>query len=460
MKTVFVTIGEDIVARNILDTDFTHEFLNEMKNHRVVFLVQKDKVVFFTEKYKGYPQVVVEGFVRTSATRFESILMSLARSGLDTHTNLWSKMRSYKRGDSGMLETYFKRIHTKTLAQFGWYKKLLRLLILRTPPDTNALELIKKYNPESLISLSLTNFEFDVPVAKTCKQKGIPVYGCVRSWDNLSSHGLLRVVPDALFLQNSFLLEMARGVQAIPESVPIALFGVPHYDSLFNFVRPTETREEFCARKGLDPNKKILSYGAMGTFLFIHEAELPQVFENMIERGDFGSDVQVLYRAHPKFMISDEVARGLRHVVMDTKGKYVDTGNSQSKRNQNEDLVSILYYSDVVLTGASTIAIDSAILDRPTVCISFDGSTPKTKVDYWESVERFYDLYTHFEELKEQGGVVVVYSPEELAQAVRTYIENPSKHAEGRKKIVNRFVEPFNGDSGKKLARLCIECVN
>ncbi|MEX0931914.1 MAG: CDP-glycerol glycerophosphotransferase family protein [Candidatus Paceibacterota bacterium] len=457
MSTFFVTIGEDIVARNILDTDFASVFFGATVNDRVVLLVQPDKVSFFQEKYKEYSHVSVEGFTRSRATKIESLLMSLARSGLDTHTNLWSKMRSYKRGDSSFFDTYIKRVHTKTLAQFGWYKNLLRKSILKTSSDTNALLLIDKYKPDALLSLSLTNFEFDVPIAKTCKQKKIPIYGCVRSWDNLSSHGLLRVLPDKLFLQNSFLKEMARGVQVIPESVPIELFGVPHYDALFGFTKPQESRDEFCKRKGLDSAKKILSYGAMGTFLFMHEAELPEVFEGMVSRGDFGPDVQVLYRAHPKFMINDDVADGLQHVVMDTKGKYVNTQEAQSKKNQNEDLVSILYYSDVVLTGASTIAIDGAVLNRPIVCIAFDGSTPYEQVNYWESVRRFYDLYTHFEELVQQEGVVVAYAQEELGKAVCAYMETPELHAEGRKKIVERFIEPFDGNAGKRLAQLFVE---
>lgn len=141
-------------------------------------------------------------------------------------------------------------------------------------------------------------------------------------------------------------------------------------------------------------------------------------------------------------------------MVFDTEGKYINTEKTDTSENENIHLAASIYYSDVVVTGASTIAIDAAVLDKPIVCIGFDGKTPLKDVDYWESVERFYDLYTHFEELMDANGVKLAKKQNDLAKYINEYIESPQLEAEGRKKIIERFVAPFDGKASVRLARL------
>lgn len=453
-KTVFITIAEDIISRNLIFTDFWKDFYAEHANHKIVFLVQPDRV----EYYKGLfldTSVIVESYKRSAPSKFEGSIMSVARSGINSHTNLWSKMRSFKRGDSSWMDTHTKRVLAFSLGGFSWYKNILRHLILIWKSDTRLNELYDKYKPDVLFATSLTNFDFDVLMAREAKRRGIKIIGMVRSWDNLSSHGLLRVVPDIFILQNDFLKDMAVEYQAInPKKTSIHIVGLPHYDMLKNVATLLPSREEFFNSLGLDPEKKLIFYGAMGEFLFIHEGELPGVFDGLVQDKKIKYPAQFLYRSHPKFKFDPEKARSLKSIIFDTEGKYINMGKTDTSENENIHLAASLYYSDVVVTGASTIAIDAAVLNKPIICVGFDGKTSVRDINYWESVGRFYDFYTHFEELMSCNGVKLAKNSNDLATYINGYIENPQLESAGRKKIIERLVAPFDGKAGVHLAKL------
>lgn len=447
MRTVFITTGEDIIARNIIETDFWPELLRRMPEARFVMLVQPEREAYFRERF-GSERVVVRGYKRAPARRLENTVMSLARSGLDTHTNLWSKMRSYYRGHSGLLATWFKRAETATLGNSRLFKRLLRRVILRLPPDAEAEKLFDEYRPDALLALSLANFEFDVPLARSARTRGVRLLGMVRSWDNLSSHGLLRVVPDVFFFQNEFLKTMAQGPQAIGSGVQMSIVGLPHYDAYFDPKPLLMPRTEFLERGGLAVDKKTVLYGAMGTFLFIHENEMVSVFDALVESAALGVPAQVLYRAHPKFKIPEDMERGARHVVLDRGGSYLKAQN----KNESADhwYVNSLYHSDCVITTASTVALDALALGKPAICIAFDGTT--NDVRYWESVARFYDQYTHYEALVETGVLRIARSKEELARHIREVLGGAGLDPAAGKRAKDMLIEPFDGKAGVRLA--------
>lgn len=451
-KTIFITLAEDIIFRNVFTDLFWNFFLKDC-DFKIIILVQEGRKDFFAQKFTGKP-LVFEEYKRGTPTKFESFFNSLARSGLNSHTNLWSKMRSYKRGDSGFVDTFYKRILAATLGNFNWYKNLIRYFLMQVEPDKKLADLYDKYKPDMVFSTSLSNYDFDVPVAREAKRRKIHLVGMGRSWDNFSSHGLLRALPDVLLVQNEFLKDMAPMHQAIDlNKLPIKIVGIAHYDPITNLQNIVEPREKFLTRFGLGKNDKYILYGAMGSFLFKYEDELPEVFEELMASGKLNVN-KFIYRAHPKFKKTD-FSDKLSHIYLDSTGEYA-IGNKDGL-GDNEYLINSIYHSEVLVTGASTMAIDGAVLDKPIVCVAFNGKTPEDKVNYWESVARFYDLYTHFEDLLDQKGVKVARTPDELASMVNVYIKNPALDSDGRKRIVSRLAYKIDGNSSKRLAEYVLE---
>jgi hypothetical protein len=446
-----------MIFRNLFLTDFWKSFSSELNSHKVVFLVKKDRLSLFKNYFVGN-NILVEEYTKSNKGFFESFLMSLARSSLSTKTNLWSKMRSYYRGDSGFLSTYFKRVFTFIFGKSTLWKVLLRKLILTIRPDSNLLNLFNKYNPDILFATSMTNFDFDVPVSIEAKRRKVKIVGMVRSWDNLSSHGMLRVLPDVFLLQNFFLKEMLEKYQGMTIIDNVSIVGLPHYDIFKNLSKITQSRDDFCKNKGLDPKKKIILYGAMGDFLFMHENEMPEVLNNLIRDLNLENEVQILYRSHPKFKLNKNYKNLYKNIIFDINSSYIKNDKlADNDDGGDNDLINSLFHSSIVLTCGSTIAIDSAVADRPLVCTAFDGSTLYKDVSYWNSARRFYDSYTHFEELVKTGNIDIAYNVEELGRFIKGYLEFGDRNRDGRKSIIDRFVAPFDGRSGERLAGLLLE---
>lgn len=459
MKTVFVTIGDSFVARNILQTPFWVMFKKRNPDMRIVLIVPPEKKEYYARVFGG-TSVVVEGVNPAFHSYFARVLAVFMRSGLKTRTNLWSKMRSYYRGESSLAATYLKRAVTFLFGGLGWYKRFLRFLFLKNTPEKDTKRIFDEYNPDIAFVISLTNFDFDVPIAAEASRRGVCLVGMVRSWDNLSSHGLLRVVPDTLILQNEFLRSMAIRYQAIKEKETLLhVIGLPHYDVYKEISKVLQPREAFFSSMGLDPSKKLILYGAMGDLLFPHEGDFADIFEELIESGKI-NDAQILFRAHPKFKSPLERMKTMLHVKPDRCGTYL-TQELKSVEMDEDDmnhLINSIYHADIVVSGASTFAMDGAVLNKPTICVGFDGNA--RDVPYWISVKRFYDCYTHFEAFMETGVAPLARDKEELVLFVNKALAAGTPDMSARQKMLDRFVEPFDGGASERLERLWSEEVS
>jgi len=445
--TLLIIAAEDIIIRNILDTDVWQLLQSTLVHVSPVLVVPSGRSAEIQERF-GTSGIEVREFRRGTPARFDALVATLLYAALPTHTNHWSKMRAYYRGQSGRGTAYLKRFHAMTLGRSHGYRRFLRSAYLQWS-DTEAQTLFDDIRPALVIALSVTNFEADVILMREAKRRGIRIVGMTRSWDNLTSHGALRVVPHHLIVQNEFLKDAARGVQGIREQdASIEVVGLPHYDVALDIEQYVGTREIFCAHYGLDPTKKIVLYGAMGTLLFVRENDLPEIFGALIDRNKFTMPLEVLYRQHPKFLIG-ETAQSFPGIHID---RDANIRNGVDERSASQELFRAIQYADVVVTAASTFAIDAALLDKPIVCVAFDGNADADKVCYWESVRRFYDRYTHFEELLAQDGVRLAYTADALAEEVNRYLTNPLLEQEGRAKIVRRFVGEVDGRASRRLS--------
>jgi len=457
MKTIFLTLGEDIIARNIYYTYFWPEFKKNNRDNNIVILVKPEKKEFFSKIFSD-TNINVESYAIHRCNIIERLVLSLARSSIKTNTNLWSKMRSYKRGDSGFIATWFKRTHAFLLGNQNWYKRFIRFVIIKFKSDNNLISLYDKYKPDVLFATSLSNYGFDVPIAKEAKRRGLKIIGMIRSWDGLSSHGLVRVAPDFWILQNEFLKDMAIKHQ-VAKANQVEVVGIPYYD-FFLDKSLRLTREEYCRLHNLDPDKKIILYCGMGDFLFKREGDFIDIFEEIMEEGKIVEPAQIIYSAHPKFLSSIEKVKASKHLQIAPKVTYTNEEHQvwEQELVHTKNLINLIYHADVLVMGASTMAIDAAVLDRPVVCIGYDGLDKN--MNYWESVKRFYDLYTHFEALLECKGVKVAYSQDELINYINSYLKNSSQDNEGRKRIINLLVSPYEGNSGKRLERVVTKEIN
>ncbi|HEY4517496.1 MAG TPA: CDP-glycerol glycerophosphotransferase family protein, partial [Candidatus Paceibacterota bacterium] len=132
-------------------------------------------------------------------------------------------------------------------------------------------------------------------------------------------------------------------------------------------------------------------------------------------------------------------------------------GDRHVKSNEMtyEDLLHLadsLHWSEVVVSSASTIAIDAAALGKPIVLTAFDGRRQKP---YYESVRHYFD-FNHMRNLTATGGVVVAGSEDAFIEALRAYLKNSFLHVREREGIVREQCYVQDGKASERLANVLL----
>lgn len=329
---------------------------------------------------------------------------------------------------------------------------LIRYLSLLLTPRHTFDSLFKKYLPTMVFSTDVQN-DFDVRLMHEARGKGVPVAGMVRSWDNLTTKGFLRIVPDVLFVQNKLTASDAVRFHRVPDNI-LKIVGIPHYDA---YVKERTCDRAILVRNGLSLKKRIIVYVVFGDRYIKKNtvdcevldilASLSSSDESIIVRLPIADTVQCLDVNRERTGIFFEQVDKQRFA----RRKFVELSRDEDLHLQN-----LLRCADIVVTGHSTISIDAVLFNKPTILIGFDG---KQKRPYYDSVARYYD-YDYFDSVLASGGVWHVKSERSLREAMTAYRKNPALHTEERKKIVHEQTGGLLGSSCSNLANSLIEFMN
>jgi hypothetical protein len=444
MKKILCIVSKDVIKRNIYDTDFWSSVVKKNPDTEFHLLVEVGKDYDFSG-----PNVFIHEYDRHSYKGYNKIVFFLVRTGINSHSTKTYRMRAYKRGEASFKQLFVKEIIAKTLGNIGLYKKFVRFLVSKMDIDNDLKSIFDEVKPDLVFAPSLIDNDYDVPVSVFARNSGIRVVGMVRSWDNLNNHGILSFVPDRFIVQNTWLIETAEKFQAIKKDSIKDVIGLPHYDEYKNPEQLIKSKEEFFNELGLDITKKLILVG--GSDFYYSEDKLPQILNDAISNKEIKESSQIYFRPHPRSLFSRDEYNldNLEHVTLDG-GKNAVTGFSDGDK-----LINLLYHSDIIIQIASTMAIDASVFETPTICINFDS--PLKNISYWERVTRLYDTFDHYEKLVSSGGARTSESKEELIEDINDYLKNPKLDSEGRQKMLDFFVEPFDGKSGERLANILTE---
>lgn len=447
MRTLFLTVAEATAAKNLLRGSFWRSFRKDLAV-RVILITSPDKRQEYEREF-GERNVIVEALTPQFPSLGGRLRAFIARNALRTGTVTLVQMRDYyTRGNAAALAV--KRILWRFMGRSKILQRLLRYGELFERPSGAVRELFDRYRPDGVFSTIAINDAIDLPVLREARRRKIKTVGMLRGWDNFTSHGFLRVLPDTFLLQNRYLKDMGAKYQFLrPETMEVV--GWPQNDWFFrkDLIEP---RDVFLKRLGIDPAKRMVLFGAMGDFLFPKEGEIAEVFEELVEQGKIPRDLVMLFRAHPAFLSPLEKIKSMRHVVPDRGARYSGGKIESWEMGEKEmtHLINSIIHSEMVITSGSTMALDAIALGKPAISAAFE----KTPMPYWFSGKRFRDHYTHYEDMMKTRGVRRADSPEELARAINEYLVNPQKDGEGRKKLRQEFLEPQDGQAGKRTARI------
>jgi CDP-glycerol glycerophosphotransferase (TagB/SpsB family) len=113
---------------------------------------------------------------------------------------------------------------------------------------------------------------------------------------------------------------------------------------------------------------------------------------------------------------------------------------------------NILRHADAVVTPASTITLEAAIFDRPTVVSTYHTYQPEQAGEFYG---RAFGM--HFKRIRELDLVPVVEHAEDFAAAINRCLRDPGWYREARARMVRDYVTHTDGSSTKRLFELAVK---
>jgi hypothetical protein len=307
---------------------------------------------------------------------------------------------------------------------------LLRF-IERLIPTGAALEsFIRQHDPDLLLVTPLVELgSQQVDYVKCARRLGVRSALCVASWDNLTSKGLIRVIPDHVIVWNEAQKSEAISLHGV-EAERVAVTGAQLFDHWFAD-RPSRAREEFCRMVGLDPARPFVLY--VGSSTFIAPVEVPFA-ERWIGRlrhsGDAAlAELGVLIRPHPanaRQWRTFDAPRRTGNVAL-----WPPIGTDPTATDFRRDYVDSLHYCAAVVGINTSAQIEASIVGRPVFTIR--------SAEFAHAQEGTL----HFRYLVNEGGAVrAADSLDEHTRQLAEALSGRQSAFEGSREFVRAFVRP------------------
>lgn len=245
----------------------------------------------------------------------------------------------------------------------------LQWIIAHAPPDPKTMSLLKSQRPDLMIVTPLTPMGSEQAIyVRAALAMRIPVIYSMYSWDNLTNKGLVRPIPNFAIVWNDIHRDELVRLHGVP-SERIEATGAGGYDIWFEEA-PTMSREEFCAKLGLDPDQRFVLYTCSSGAVAGSE-ERPFVLRWLTALREHPdprvSNLGVLIRPHPEFAEPWQAVNfgSLKNVVVyPKKGAVPYSGTARS------DYFHSIFHS-VAVVGINTSAmVESAIIGRPVMTVT------------------------------------------------------------------------------------------
>jgi hypothetical protein len=307
------------------------------------------------------------------------------------------------------------------------------LMLERAIPSAREVEaLLNEIRPDVvLVSPLITGGSTQTDYIKSARALGISSGVAVASWDNLTNKGLIRELPDRVVVWNDAQRDEAVRLHGVPRE-RVVVTGAQPFDRWFGR-RPTLSREAFCRRVGLHPQRPFLLFtgstsnitdpGAEDRFVrrwaeAVRTARAPQLRE-----------AGLLVRPHPdrRGDWSNIDLEGLEEAVVWPPARP----NSVTEEARAEYFDS-LYHASVVVGINTSAMVEAAILGRPVLSL---------RLPEFHQAQRGTLHFAHM--LPEHGGFLELADSlgEHLAQ-VQAAMEDPGPAQRRNRAFVERFVRP------------------
>jgi hypothetical protein len=289
----------------------------------------------------------------------------------------------------------------------------------------------------------LSPVEWPITVAAAAAK--VPTLGLVRSWDHL--HKRLSAYPERLCVWNAINKREAIELEHFPDD-SVQIIGPVQFDPYF---RPgaITARDEFLRSLNLDPGKKTILLATGGPFFRLAQSSWLDELLAAVRAGKFDFPAQLICRTHPSDMLGPFIKYlKVPDVVLDMHEEYSPTLDWVIGLPALQRQANMLAHADLVITPASTVTLEAAIFDTPTLVLAYNDSDPDTIRDVLEKLT----FVRHFKAIVARKLVPVAHSAEETICWANRLLSDPALFQSERREIVRDWVGFTDGKSAHRSA--------
>ena len=302
---------------------------------------------------------------------------------------------------------------------------LFALMEQTIPSDARIEAFLRAERPDLLLVTPLVKLgSYQADYVKSAKALGIPVVFPVFSWDNLSTKGLIHVLPDLVLVWNERQRTEAIEMHGVAAEDVLAI-GAPRFDAFFA-LQPQTTRQQFCESHGFDAAQPIISYLCSSEFVAGHEIDFVMRWIDEIRQAPALRSCNVLIRPHPREKAQwKQFATDKPHVTVSFPSsiKFDDT------------LYDTVHHSAAVVGLNTSAQLEAGIVGKPVLTLR----VPEFAAGQ-EGTVHFHYL------LKEHGGFVDDAPDFDVHRRQLTAAVAGEYDADAIRAFITEFLRPLGAD--------------
>ena len=332
------------------------------------------------------------------------------------------------------IRLFFRIPVFRTRAGVAAASAMLRSIERALPLDRWIRDIVASQNPDVVLITPLVDLGSDqVEYVKAARALGIRSGLCVHSWDNLTNKGLIRVLPDRVFVWNEAQKREAVAMHRV-KAEDVGVTGAPVYDQWFER-RPSTSRQEFCAKTGLSPDKPFFLYLCSSQFIAPDEAEFVADWIRAVRSAPDPRvrEAGILIRPHPE---NTQPWQRFDFDEFQGVALWPRGGANPIDASSKNDYYDSMYHA-VAAVGVNTSAqIEAGVVGRPVYSVrvaKYAGTQEGT-------------LHFHYL-LKEGGGLLhMAATLDEHARALSGALDRTEEDARKLRAFVEAFIRPNGFD--------------
>jgi len=396
-------------------------FIQKVKTKAEIFFNSK---IFKNSSYKFY----LLGITKTKSVK--SVIKDALTTGI-------AHFFANKKGIEYLDKPYYKVIR-KT----DYYRKCKEQLLKHKP---------------TIVFCTHQRASSGVAPVLAARDLGIRTVCFIHSWDNIPK-GVQLIKADEYFVWSTYMKNEMIAHYPFINSSSIKITGTPQFMPYFNDDYKL-SRTEFLSQFKLDIDKKyILFSGNDKTTSPNDPIFLSDLCKAVIKLNKKEDIFRITFRPNPIDRNDgfDNVLKKYSDIVTELKpdwfgsDTFVWNQGGPSKKDLTL-LVNTILHSELVVNMGSTMALDAALLKKPSCYINYDVES-----DFDWTVKRIY-RFIHFKMIKKINPVFWINNRDDVYLVIKDALDNPSKTEKGREQWIKSITQFPIKDTNNRMWNYLLE---